>query len=56
MTLPLSPFALALISPAQQGHLALVFKQIDEIFGVRRLACAAHGEVPHRNHGQIKRL
>ena len=39
--------ALALITAAEDGYVHVILQQADEIFHVRRLACAAHSDVAY---------
>ena len=45
---------LALIAPAEYGHLGLMLQQLDEILDMRGLTSAAHGDVAHRDDGHAE--
>ena len=47
---------LALITPAQHGHIELVLQKSDEIFHMGGFACAANSDVTHGDDGYAVRL
>ena len=47
---------LALVATAQHRHMVAVVEFLDDIFHVRGLARAAHGDVTHRDNRHVKLL